>query len=168
MPFMSAMGLMFPRYIQSRLTAKPLFTDHKKNRCEGQYSVLDVNGEDIMFLIPPPSGPNKYRLTVLKRYFFPISANSATIAGIQTVSKPLQSTMDKRAYLSSPVPSLSSTRYLSGPFHSTIPLSPASVFFEPLALTTSTIPSCFSARQVCLRELATAVLRPFEYKGLDP
>lgn len=40
----------------------------KKDHWEAPYCVLEINGKEIMLLLPPPSGPNKFRSTVVKRY----------------------------------------------------------------------------------------------------
>lgn len=41
----------------------------EKGRWEGFYSKLDIDGEYCTLLLPPPSGPSKFRTTVVKRYF---------------------------------------------------------------------------------------------------
>lgn len=42
------------------------------DRWEGPFAVLDVNAEDIMVLLPPPSSPTKFCSTVVKRYCTPV------------------------------------------------------------------------------------------------
>lgn len=41
----------------------------EKDRWEVPYSILDMDDEYCTLLLPPPSGPSKFRTTVFKRYF---------------------------------------------------------------------------------------------------
>lgn len=54
----------------------------KKDRWEGPYSVLDINGENITVLLSPPSGPTKFCLTDMKWYLSPSTENSTTSPGL--------------------------------------------------------------------------------------
>lgn len=40
----------------------------KTDKWEGPFSVLDINGEDVTLLLPPPSGPTKFRTTVVRPF----------------------------------------------------------------------------------------------------
>lgn len=42
----------------------------KNDKWEGAFSKLDLQGEDVMLLLPSPSGPTKFWSTVVKPYFF--------------------------------------------------------------------------------------------------
>lgn len=40
----------------------------EKDKWEGPYSLLELRGEDAIILLPPPSGPTKFRTTVVKPF----------------------------------------------------------------------------------------------------
>lgn len=50
----------------------------EKDRWEGSFSLLAIRGEDVVVLLPPPSGPTKFRSTVVKPFLTALANSDAT------------------------------------------------------------------------------------------
>lgn len=54
------------------------------DRWDGPYCVLDIDGEEITVLVPPPSGPSMVRTTALNRFVHELVQQNADQEGIKT------------------------------------------------------------------------------------